>query len=574
MLHARSRRMPSARVPRVLLAAAGLLALTASANSAYAAGKLALPLALDWKYTANRDGNNPASPVADADTVYFASGDRMYAVDIASGAMKWRYPEDQPLSTRVRTTPVIVGDMLYAGAEDGKLYALQTANGHGKWLFDTRSQVGSSPVAADGVLYFGSADGRVWAIDTRTGNEVPTWRGGYKAGDEVAAAPAVANGLVFVLSLDQVLHAVGASSGKQRATVRLGGSVLGMAPVVYGDNVYVAAGATLYCFSSRNLSLRWTQMLPNDIACSPVVNEFGAYVVTRDSRLYSFESRLGRPRWKTAPKLEYDVLAAPAAVGDMLVVGTVLGAVYVIDGNTGASKWLYTTQPASTDPEALPTWTNVAATPVVADDRLLVLSDDGSLACFRTGALDSLPPDVTILEPEMGIVMNGNPPIRFEAKIADVGSGVNPATVRVLIDGDGIVRRPDGKDNDDKPGYYFDLRYATVTYDTPEPTTAALVRPLPDGRHTVTISAADWAGNMVNKTWSFTVDNSVAKRPRKKPTDQMNNMGPGGMGGLRGGPGGGSGMPGMGSGSGSGGRGSGRGSGRGGGGRNMGMGGG
>ncbi len=538
------RARPVTRVLRsVGLAVIATLALQASAPASAAAAGLSLPLSLTWKFTATYDTNNPASPVIAGDTVYFACGERVYALDIESGAMKWKFPQDQPLGTRIRTTPAISDDMLYFGAEDGKLYALNTATGKGTWLFDTRTSVGSTPTIADGIVYFGASDGRVYAIDTRTGAEVPSWKGGFQAQDEIASAPVVANGLVYVLSLDQVLHAIGAATGKERFSARLGGTVLRQRPAVSGDYVVAAAGSTLHCFMARNLTRRWAQMLNNDIVVAPVIGDGTIYVVTADSYVAAFDLRTGRIKWKNPPKLDYDVLAAPTIVGNLLFIGTVQGGVYAVDTATGAIKWIYQTQPATSSEDAIAKWTNIAATPIAAQSKLFVLSDDGSLSAFDASLLDTTAPEVTIVEPKMGVVINGVPPIYFEARIVDEGSGVNPATVRLLIDGEGVVRRRPGKEFEDEPGFKFDLLTATLEYETPEPRTAALVKPLPDGRHTVTVVASDWAGNTVTKTWGFTVDNSVTKLPRKKPQNQNNPLG--GSGGLgrggsrgRGGPGG------------------------------------
>ncbi len=530
------RARPVTRVLRsVGLAAVAMLALQVSGFAMPAAEGLSLPLSLTWKFTATYDTNNPASPVIAGDTVYYACGERVYALDIESGAMKWKFPQDQPLGTRIRTTPAISDDMLYFGAEDGKLYALNAQTGKGTWLFDTRTSVGSTPTISDGIVYFGASDGHVYAIDTRTGAEVPSWKGGFRAQDEIASAPVVANGIVYVLSLDQVLHAIGAATGKERFSVRLSGTVLRQRPAVFGDYVVAASGATLHCFMARNLTRRWGQMLNTDIIVAPVISNDTIYVVTADSYVAAFDLRTGRVKWRNPPKLDYDVLAAPTIAGDMLIIGTVQGGVYALDASTGAVKWTYQTQPATSSEDAIAKWTNIAATPIAAQGKLFVLSDDGSLSAFDSSVLDTTPPDVTIVEPKMGVVINGVPPIQFEARIVDEGSGVNPATVRLLIDGEGVVRRRAGKEFEDEPGFKFDLLTATLEYETPEPRTAALVKPLPDGRHTITVVASDWAGNTVNKTWGFTVDNSVAKLPRKKPQNQYDSLG--GLGG-RGGAGG------------------------------------
>jgi len=62
-------------------------------------------------------------------------------------------------------------------------------------------------------------------------------------------------------------------------------------------------------------------------------------------------------------------------------------------------------------------------------------------------------------------------------------------------------------------------------------------KPLPDGRHTMTLVATDWAGNTVRYTWAIYIDNSLRRAPARPQQQQQG--GPGAPGGGRGGRGGG-----------------------------------
>jgi outer membrane protein assembly factor BamB len=583
MKHARSHRSAGSRSR--IVAAGALYALTmvvsAVPGGAYAettanrgiggltggyADKVSLPLALNWKYTSVMTPYLPSSPTVTGNTVYFAAGSpsRVYAVDTETGALKWRYPADQPMATTVHTTPAYSNGFVYVGADDGRFYALNAETGKYAWAFDTKSSIGSSPTILDGTIYFGSSNGRVWAIDAKTGAEVSTWKSAARASDEITGAPAVANGMVYALSLDQVLHAIGTATGKERWATRLPGTVRRMSPVAYGDYVFVGVGSNLMSIMARNGAPKWTYPLPSDISASPAVSDLGVFVVANDNRVYALDPRTGRAKWKNPPKLEYDVIAAPVLEGNLLFVGTTMGGLYAIDAESGTIKWSYRIMPATTNTETIGAYTNVAATPVIADGALYVLSDDGSLSSFRADATDSAGPVISDLGPEMGIVINGQPPIYFEAKVVDEGSGVNPASVRILIDGEGASKRPEGRENEDKPGYVYDVNTATLKYDILPATGASTVRALADGRHAVTVVATDWKGNTTTKTWSFTVDNSIARRAVRRGSEANRSgtganrgggYGPGGPGGASGGPGrggfpGGSGGPGGGPGGG------------------------
>ncbi len=495
------------------------------------AEKVSLPLVLDWRYTTSYAPYNTSSPAVVGDTAYFAGGNRIYAVNTDSGALRWRFPQDQPLSTLIASSPAVVNDMVYFGGLDGKLYALHADSGRQAWAFDTRSTIGSSPTIVDGNIYFGSGDGKLWAIDAKTGEVGSAWKGGVKSSDEITGAPAVANGFVYALSLDQVLHAIGSATGKERWQQRLPASVLNKSPVAVGDYVFVANGSNIHCFTGRSGVLKWVQNLNSDVSVTPAISDEGIFLVTNDGRVRSYETRTGRPRWKVEPKLDFDVIAPPTLSGSTLLIGTTQGAVYAIDTKSGAIKWTYRLAPSSNNTETIAQTASVAAAPVVSNGTVYVVADDG-LAAFRADAIDSTSPVISDTEPDMGIVINGAPPIHFEAKIIDEGSGVDADSIKIMLDGVGLPKRPEGHDNDDKPGYKYDVHDGIVEYDTPAPLGASTVVPLGDGKHTFTVAVSDWKGNIATKSWSFTVDNSITRRyTRKRDLRAAQNRNQGGQGG-------------------------------------------
>jgi outer membrane protein assembly factor BamB len=69
--------------------------------------------------------------VADADSVYFGSStdDSVACLEAATGALRWRFITEGP----VRLAPVLSGGKLYAGSDDGCLYALEARRGTLLW---------------------------------------------------------------------------------------------------------------------------------------------------------------------------------------------------------------------------------------------------------------------------------------------------------------------------------------------------------------------------------------------------------------------------------------------------------
>src|ERR1051326_2516922 len=64
-----------------------------------------------------------------------------------------------------------------------------------KWTFKTEGPIIGSPAIANGVVYIGSVDGNVYAVDEETGKE--KWKFKTLASRQVTSSPTIANGLVF-----------------------------------------------------------------------------------------------------------------------------------------------------------------------------------------------------------------------------------------------------------------------------------------------------------------------------------------------------------------------------------------
>jgi len=76
------------------------------------------------------------------------------------------------------------------------------------WKYNME-EVESSPAVANGVVYVGSLDNNVYAISASTGALV--WK--YTTGGPVYSSPAVVNGMVYVGSGDNKVYAFDAATG-------------------------------------------------------------------------------------------------------------------------------------------------------------------------------------------------------------------------------------------------------------------------------------------------------------------------------------------------------------------------
>jgi eukaryotic-like serine/threonine-protein kinase len=113
-----------------------------------------------------------SSPAVVDGTLYIGCRDaHVYALDAATGKKKWDYPTSK---SWVIGTPAVHGGMVYVGTSDSaRFMALDAKTGRLRFNVDAKAYVFSSAAIAGGVAYFGSHNGKLYAIDTANGK--PLW---------------------------------------------------------------------------------------------------------------------------------------------------------------------------------------------------------------------------------------------------------------------------------------------------------------------------------------------------------------------------------------------------------------
>jgi len=84
----------------------------------------------------------------------------LYAVDLRSGEIKWRFNSGSP----VVSAPAVSGNMVYFGSGSGTFYGLDIPSGQAMWIFETGARIASSPLIAENAVFFSSDAGTVYAL--------------------------------------------------------------------------------------------------------------------------------------------------------------------------------------------------------------------------------------------------------------------------------------------------------------------------------------------------------------------------------------------------------------------------
>jgi outer membrane protein assembly factor BamB len=125
-----------------------------------------------------------------------------YAIDLATGAQKWKTTHDG--SSWILSNAIQSGTAYIGSGSASLVQATDLRTGVERWRFDTSSAVFSSLTIAGSVLLFADFTGKLYAIDKASGTEL--WR--FPLGDRAFSTPVVAGHVVYAGSDDGTLYAL------------------------------------------------------------------------------------------------------------------------------------------------------------------------------------------------------------------------------------------------------------------------------------------------------------------------------------------------------------------------------
>jgi len=205
-----------------------------------------------------------------------------------------------------------------------------------RWSYQAKDAIESTAAIADGVVYVGSMDGSLYAIDLATG--ALRWQ--YQTKSQVGeSSPLVHGGLVYIGDLDGVIHAVDVPTGKARWTFKTDGEIKS-SPNVAGDRIYVGSyDQHLYCLSAMTGTLVWKYRTEGPVHGTPAIDKGTVYISGCDETFRAIDAGSGKQVYEM-PLGAYT--GASAAIRDGgAYVGTFGNEVLGIDLVRRVTRWTY-----------------------------------------------------------------------------------------------------------------------------------------------------------------------------------------------------------------------------------------
>jgi hypothetical protein len=92
-------------------------------------------------------------------------GSSLYAIDAASGELRWNYAARKPM----RFSAAVGGGMVYACFQDKVVCGFDAQTGDVKWEFRSKKKLSTAPAFGEGVVCVGSEDKNLYGLDAASG---------------------------------------------------------------------------------------------------------------------------------------------------------------------------------------------------------------------------------------------------------------------------------------------------------------------------------------------------------------------------------------------------------------------
>jgi outer membrane protein assembly factor BamB len=347
---------------------------------------------LIWNFTTGYKVRASAA-VVDGKVFTGADDGNFYCLDADTGEELWKVSGGglfdeilMPQELQSRSSPIVVGDKVYAGALDGNVYCLLTSNGHQVWKHPTEGPIGGSPVYYDGVIYIASTDTYLYALDANTGAEI--WH-----------TIALNLGVGYGTSWPTQYFCTGTPVATDDIVYVPGGVTYGVTtvPPFYGGAF--GGGLKIAAFNRTTGDLIYSQDICGNSGGVWVPTYFdGQLYIPENMRLSSmnasdpaagdahpvgfFNQDAGNRTWTSW--IGYQVLSSAAYADDIsgakVYIGSDVGSISCFDAETGAAISAYQTG------------ANVEASPTIWEGKLYIGGMDRNIYCFD----DSPVVDMTI----------------------------------------------------------------------------------------------------------------------------------------------------------------------------------
>ncbi|MFD2573576.1 PQQ-binding-like beta-propeller repeat protein [Spirosoma soli] len=288
-----------------------------------------------------------SDPTRQAGTLIVHTPKSIYAVNTATGDVKWEFNQSTDLGEGGVISPNIYDNRYFVGARNN-FYALNLQGGQIMWQSTAKTNPGTIPVAYHGsqfLIY--SVDGNtVYALDYY-GNKKWEYVTSNNTNSSITANLTVSGNLIFVTSsFNNKIFALDATTGQLKREFN-GGSSSGN-PAVVSNTLYTITTSKVIAYDIDTGNTVWDYAGTFEKDQSPTIYKntilFTTGSGTTTPKLVAVEANTGKTKWTYSgyqanssisdPNIENDIVITKSKTFDPLYSD-----VYALDFATGQLKW-------------------------------------------------------------------------------------------------------------------------------------------------------------------------------------------------------------------------------------------
>ena len=286
-----------------------------------------------WEFSCEDEVRS--SPRVAEGLLYIGAYDHnLYALNAKTGQFIWKYATDGGICA----TPCIWEDKVFIGSEDNIFYAIYTPTGRIVWTCPTQGRVRSSATVAYGHIFFGSDDGCLYALNAQNGRLA--WK--FQLGQAIRSSPAIFEETIYFGAEDRAVYALDIQSGKIKWRQNTNRAV-NSSPAIYEEGLVIIGSSdwNVYAFNARSGWPVWRYRTGQAVISSPTIWEERVYIGSVDGHLYALNLKTGRVVWKYAA--EEQITSSPTVAEGAVYFGSVDGHLYCLDATSGELRWRFKT---------------------------------------------------------------------------------------------------------------------------------------------------------------------------------------------------------------------------------------
>lgn len=289
---------------------------------------------------------------------------QLHSVTLQDGRAEWK----QETEAGFLASPTADSKMVVIGDLDGVVRAYDVAKGDLLWTHETDGEINAGAALVDELVLVTSQDGSLYGLDRKSGER----RWTYTTGDQIRCRPTVVGGRTFLGGCDGSLHSIRVSDGTKAAEPMPLDGPTGSTPAVVGQMAVLPThGGSVLAFDWEAGKQLWSYSDPErgqEYRTSAAMTKDIVVVASQNRQVFALDPKDGHALWSTPLRRRSD--SSPVIAGDDVWIAATDGRLYRLGLVDGKEKWQYEIKGG------------FLASPAIAQGRLIVATDAGTVICF------------------------------------------------------------------------------------------------------------------------------------------------------------------------------------------------